>query len=361
MAHSHFPSINRVANARSTLARTARENELQPGRVEEQTQRNTLRDFDIGARQAGVDSAARVRELNVQAEGGDTSAFGKIIREDPQRAKQQLDAVAKQRKMAADAFEIGALKIGRFANQVANILSDKSVNPEQAQGLYTQARDVFMRKNPDATDDDVPVKISRRFIKDAIGFASDITSLRKQLGIGQGQTIITGGTGTPGQTQQRRVNIAGPEGTVAPPALAAPKGKGKGGAGGEGFQLKPADSNAIRAAANAIYGQIYGPEGELLIVDSAAQVKALRLAARAERIFQRARERGTPMAHSTAVEQAAEELGITKEDFSGGTTVRDQRSPTGRSVDRTGTGKRGSRGSRQNQLDAFKDFTDRLD
>lgn len=375
---ARFPDINKVARAREQFAQTARRNQLQPGLVTRQNQENTLRGFDIGTAQASVASRESVAAINKRLQDGDPTAFADLARQHPTIATQQLEAVRKNRKLEADTFDRGALQVGRFATAVARTIAAENANPQQAQEIYSRLREVLKSRNKDINDADVPPKLRKGFLETAISFASGVAALQKEAGFAQPKekNVLTtvGVRGQPGAEQRASVAPDNTLTTLGPPLLAADKSGGGGGGNGlVGGQIKTADSNAIAQAANRIYGDLYGPDGELVITDPQAQIKALRLKARSERIFQRKRAAGQAIAPREAVLQASRELGITKEDFSAGTTTRDQRSSTGTSVDFTGTSQssptnpsvrnpvRPTPGqTRAQQKAAFKKFTDGL-
>ncbi len=368
MGQHSFPDVNRIAQAGASIARTRRANELQAGEVQAQGQRNKLRGFKINQAQATEDLGAATRGFKDRIAAGDVAAFVDLARENPDEARRINEAMASRRKLEVDAFERGALMIGRVATAATQIASQPGTTPEQVQNDYRRMVDSAMRRNPDLKPDDFPEKFTPTFAKQAIAFGASIAQLQKAQGFAQGRQVATVGVeGQPGAKQRGIVEPGTGKFNKFGPALTPAPGKGKGGGAGgddgEVFQLSSSDSNAIGRAANSVYGELFDPEtGAILILDQEKQIKALRLRARAEKIFQRARQADQPMSHGEAVAQAAEELGITKADFKGGTTVRDQRSPTGRSVDRTGTAPQRGRGkqTREQQLKAFEDFTNEL-
>ncbi len=310
MADPRFPDINRIADARSTFARTSRENALQPGRIERQSIENELGRFDIGTEEAKVSAGKRERGINERQAAGDPAAFGEMVRENPEEAKRQVDAIAAMRKLTKEQFEAGALQIGRFATVAAQLASEKDRTPEQIQADYTRLREALFKRNPEIRKEEVPEKFSAGFLKQAIAFASDLAALQKNAGFAQPavkNTLSTVGvSGQPGAEQRVAVNPnTNAFENLGPPLVPSPPKASGSGSGGVGpGEIKSADTNTIKTIINELVGDFFDAKtGEIKVIDPDKRAQALAVLTEASRLFV---EGG--VTHAAAVTQAAELL-----------------------------------------------------
>lgn len=335
-----FPNVAQVIRNRSNIAANRRQEELQPGRLEQQGQQTQLNAFELRGEQSrefGEKETARIlRDIQAEVPG----AFRELAIQNPDRLTKVLEAQAKKRDMDLNAFNTRLLAVGRFATAFAENASDPSIPSEQRQQQYTQGRDALVRRFPELTEKDVPLKPNSLFLKSAISALSGVAELQKQAGFGQGnQFVQTGVEGQPGATQTRRVPKAGPEADIGPPKLPAPTGAGRGGSSGS-----TAASNTILRAVNGLFGDIFDLEsGAIQVLDPEERRNMLAVAARAEQLNA---QQGLPPLQ--AVRQAAGELGI---DFP-------ELGPQGAaSTNRARPGVESE--TRTKQLKAFRDFVNR--
>jgi len=342
VSSSDFPEVNQIANAAAVMARTKRENQMQPGRLRIQGQSEQINAFTIGQGQRTEGKQAELDAIMARMDEGDPLAMRDLIRHDPKKGKSLLDGMAKERKVSTDRV----LEMGTAISRAAIIAGG---DPE----LYPRLRDTLQKRYPEMTDADMPLEYSPNFAKRSVQALNGLQELRNVTGAGlKNVTKDVGVPGQPGARQLASFNPATPSqltnvGPPKTPALA--KGtKGSGGNAGVGDgtrkDIKAADSNAISREAQFAFGGIIDPaSGELVILDPKPRRDATRVAARAEKIWAtNNRPDGPGLGHREAVLQAMNELGLFPEEETQqapGTTVRDQRSATGKSVDRTGTQK----------------------
>jgi hypothetical protein len=307
VSSSDFPNVFAIVRARNSLAANRRAEELQPSRVTSAQQVNQINAFDIRQNERTEAGAASLAQSRQDLQEGKAGAGRAFAINHPEELTEIFEAQAKKREMDLNAFNTRIIAVGRFATGFAGSLPP-DVTPEQGQQQYTQGREALLRRFPELTEEDVPSKPNGLFIRRAITAMSAVAELQKQAGIAQGQKIIKGGTGEPGETRQRRVNVAGPEGPVAPTNVAAPKtgaGGGRGSGTGPG-EIKAADTNAIKAIINDRVGEFFDPRtNEIKVLDPERRSLALAILDEASRIFARG-----GVTHADAVTQAARKFDV---------------------------------------------------
>jgi hypothetical protein len=337
-----FPNVAQVIRNRSNIAANRRQEELQPGRLEGQQQTNELNAFNLRQNVRTEANQAETARLLTDLQNDVPGAFRQLAIQNPERLTTVLEAQAKKRDMDLNAFNTRLLAIGRMATAFAgNAAADKAVAPEEQQRQYTQSRDALVRRFPEITEEDVPLKPNSLFLKRAMSALSGVAELQKQAGFGQGTSFVqTGVKDQPGATQTRRVPTAGPEADIGPPKLPAPAA-GRGGAGGG---VTTAASNTILRAVNGLFGDIFDLEtGRINVLDEDKRQDMLAVAARAEQLTD---QEGLPPLQ--AVRQAASELGIQFPDVG---------PASGASVNRARPGVESE--TRTKQLKAFRDFVNK--
>ncbi len=321
---SAFPDVRNVVAARAGIARTRRENALQPGRLRLQGQKEKLNAFTLRQGERTEVRQTAGDDIMTRIQAGEAGAFQELATIDPARANTVLDGLAKQRKARREETDLALLATMRLA--VAGAQSPQD---------WTRMRNRVLEQHPTLTPEDIPEKPSATFMKSAIAMGAGVQALQKQAGFGQGNAFVTTGVaGQPGATQ----NVLANQGTgrvvakVGPPKTPAPKAAAGAGKGAVAGGVKTAASNAILKAVNQLHGGVFDAQGNLTVLDPELRNKVLNIAERAEVIL----GRGTVSGALQAVKQAAQEAGF---DFAElGVTVRDQRSPTGRSVNQPGAG-----------------------
>jgi len=343
MANTRFaqPSPLAVVQGREIIARTNRANELQPGRVEKQGQELELNAFNLRQNQRTEGLQAETAKIKQRMAAGDPTAFRDFALTNPTELTKILAAQAKGRELDLKEYMTRAAAIGRFATGFTGSQKTNTA-PEEVQRQYTQGRDALLKRFPDITKEDVPEKPNSLFLNRAMSSLAGLTELMKQSGFGQGQDIIETGTGKPGETVKRRVNVAGPEGTIGEPEVAAPKAS-SGGSGAGAGEIKSADTNALKAIINDRIGEFFDPtSGQIKVLDPDRKALALAVLTEASAIFARG-----GATHAAAVTEAAEKLDI------------QITTPTDDSVNRARPGSPSE--TRAKQLKAFGAFVDKLD
>jgi len=343
MAQTRFAQPNPLAvvKGREIIARTNRANELQPGRIEQQGQQTALNAFTMRQNERTEGLQAETAKIKARIAAGDPTAFRDFALANPVEMGRVLTAEAGKRDLDLKDYATRMTAIGRFATGFAGS-SKQGTAPEEVQRQYKQGRDALVKRFPDITEEDVPLKPSTLFLNRAMSSLAGVTELMKQSGFGQGQKFVKTGTGEPGESQQRRVNVAGPEEAIGQPEVPAPK-SGFGGSGGVEGEIKSADTNALKAIINDRIGEFFDPtSGEIKVLDPDRKALALAVLTEASAIFARG---GTT--HAAAVTEAAEKLDIQI------TTA------AGESANRARPGSESE--SRTKQLKAFRDFVNKQD
>jgi hypothetical protein len=315
-----FPDIGNVIRNRAAFDANQRQNALQPGRLKQQQQQTEINAFNIGQGERTEKRQIAGDDIMDRIQAGDANAFKELATVDPDRATGALDALAAERKVKREQVDLALLAAGRMA--VAGMQSPPD---------WPRLRESTLKQHPTLTPEDIPERPSASFMRSAIAMMSGVAELQKAAGVGQGNVLTSSGVeGQPGARQNRLVSRGTGE-TVAkigPPLTPAPRAASSGAGAGSGDGKVPnAVSNTILRAVIVLFGDIIDPESrEIKVLDPEKRAQVANVSARAEEIFARGGVEGALV----AVRQAAAEANIDFREF--GVTVRDQRSPTGKSV-----------------------------
>lgn len=346
VSSADFPNIASIVRNRNALAANRRADELQPGAVKAAEQTNDLNAFSLRQNQRTERSQETEAQLLRDFQDNKPGAGRALAFNFPEKMTAGLEALAKQRDMKLEELNTRLMAVGRTATAYTAFVTDpanKNLTPAQKQAAWDQGRSALVRRFPEFTEADVPLKPNSFFLKSAISTLSSVAQLIKQ-GAGPEQKIIEGGTGKPGETRKLRVNVKGPEGPVAPINVAAVSAAGKG-ADGSTDSLPAGISNTIFRVVNNLFGDIFDLENNVItVLDPEERKKMIAVAARAEQIAQEDR-----LPALQAVQQAAREFNI----------AIPERPGTGENVNRARPGAPSE--TRSTQLKAFADFVDKLE
>jgi hypothetical protein len=341
VSSSDFPNVFGIVRARNSLAANRRAEELQPGAVQKQRQEVELNAFTLGREERGVASEKETARILDDIRADRPGAFRELALHDPARLTSVLEAQAKKRDMDLNAFNTRLMAVGRFATGFAGSQGPGGT-PEQAQQQYTQGREALVRRFPELSEEDVPVKPNSLFLKRAISALSAVSELQKQAGFGQGNAFVQVGGPEPGSTQTRRVEKAGPTEDIGPPKLPAPPKTGGAGGSGKGIgEITSADTNTLKSIINDRVGEFFDPRtNEIKVLDPERAALALGILEEASRIFARG-----GVTHADAVTQAARKFDVQIQEAAG---AGDNRARPGAEGE-----------TRTKQLKAFRDFVNK--
>jgi hypothetical protein len=296
---NQFIDFNEIVQARNAIARNRRQEELQPGRVEEQRISNELNAFSVDENERKVEERKRLAIAKAAlADPKQPQAGINMAREFPKEFTEILDVEATKRKMDQTERDRAAFSMARLSTAFGAM--GKEGTPED----WKRMRDRVLKNNPKLRPDDIPEKPNAAFMRAAVVLGSGAAELAKRQ---PNKFIDVGVPGKPGATRTRRVPEVGEDETFGPPVEPAPSASSGGGRGpGGGFEVTASISNSIRRQVNDLFGAIFDLENDTIVVlDPSERKEMLGMSARAEEIFEE-----TGLSVARAVRQAANEFNI---------------------------------------------------